>query len=89
MRIAGIEGARRTKRVKTTRPDPTAGRHPDLDNREFTADAPNNGSLSSSQGTRASEPTQGPTHAQASGAVGEPRTYVATVSGDDNTAGTS
>jgi putative transposase len=41
MRIAGIEGARRTKRVKTTRPDPTAARHPDLVNREFTADAPN------------------------------------------------
>ena len=41
MRIAGIEGARRAKRVKTTRPDPTAARHPDLVNREFSADAPN------------------------------------------------
>jgi len=30
MKIAGIEGATRTKRVRTTRPDPTATRHPDL-----------------------------------------------------------
>lgn len=28
MRAAGIEGATRSKRVKTTRPDPTAARHP-------------------------------------------------------------
>ncbi|WP_235201571.1 IS3 family transposase [Microbacterium sp. CH12i] len=41
MRAAGIEGATRTKRVKTTRPDPTSARHPDLVNREFTATAPN------------------------------------------------
>jgi len=41
MRGAGIEGARRSKRVKTTRPDPTSSRHPDLVKREFTATAPN------------------------------------------------
>ncbi|WP_282838267.1 IS3 family transposase, partial [Microbacterium flavum] len=41
MRAAGIEGATRSKRVKTTRPDPAAPRHPDLVNREFTATAPN------------------------------------------------
>lgn len=41
MRAAEIEGARRSKRVKTTRPDPKAGRHPDLVRREFTAAAPN------------------------------------------------
>ena len=41
MRVAGIEGARRSKRVKTTRPDPASSRHPDLVKREFTATAPN------------------------------------------------
>src|SRR3712207_9490324 len=41
MRAAGIEGARRTKRVRTTRPDPVAARHPDLVERRFTAAAPN------------------------------------------------
>ncbi len=41
MRVAGIEGARRSKRVKTTRPDPASARHPDLVKREFTAEAPN------------------------------------------------
>lgn len=41
MRAAGIEGARRSKRVKTTRPDPSSARHPDLVKREFTATAPN------------------------------------------------
>ena len=41
MRAAGIKGATRSKRVKTTRPDPTAARHPDLVKREFTAPAPN------------------------------------------------
>jgi transposase InsO family protein len=41
MRAAGIEGATRTKRVKTTRPDPTSARHPDLVKQEFTATAPN------------------------------------------------
>jgi hypothetical protein len=41
MRAAGIEGATRSKRVKTTRPDPLSARHPDLVKREFTATAPN------------------------------------------------
>jgi putative transposase len=41
MRAEGIEGVRRTKRVRTTRPDPLAARHPDLVNRDFTATAPN------------------------------------------------
>lgn len=30
MRAAGIEGARRSKRVKTTRSQPASARHPDL-----------------------------------------------------------
>ena len=41
MRAAGIEGARRRKKVKTTRSDPAADRHPDLVKRKFTASAPN------------------------------------------------
>jgi putative transposase len=41
MRAAGIEGARRTRRVRTTRPDPVAARHPDLVQRRFQAEAPN------------------------------------------------
>jgi transposase InsO family protein len=41
MRTAGIEGARRTKRVRTTRRDQSAGRHPDLVKRQFTASEPN------------------------------------------------
>ena len=41
MRAAGIEGARRSKRVRTTRRDPRSARHPDLVKREFTATAPN------------------------------------------------
>ncbi len=41
MRAAGIEGTRRGKRVKTTRSDRTADRHPDLVKRKFTASAPN------------------------------------------------
>ena len=41
MRAEGIEGARRTKRVRTTRPDDAAARHPDLVRRDFTASAPN------------------------------------------------
>ena len=41
MRAAGIEGAQRTKRVRTTRADPVAARHPDLVKRRFRADAPN------------------------------------------------
>lgn len=40
MRAAGIEGARRSKRVKTSRPDPASARHPDLVKREFTATQP-------------------------------------------------
>ena len=41
MRTAGIEGVRRTKRVRTTKPDPGVARHPDLVGRDFTAAAPN------------------------------------------------
>jgi putative transposase len=41
MRAEGLEGARRTKRVRTTRPDDTGARHPDLVKRDFTASAPN------------------------------------------------
>jgi putative transposase len=41
MRAAGIEGVRRGKRVRTTKPDPAAPRHPDLVKRQFTATAPN------------------------------------------------
>src|SRR4029077_6486998 len=41
MRAAGIAGARRGKRVRTTKPDPAAPRHPDLVKRNFTATAPN------------------------------------------------
>jgi putative transposase len=41
MRAAGIEGATRSKRVKTTRPAPLSAWHPDLVRREFTATAPN------------------------------------------------
>ena len=41
MRTAGIEGVRRTKRVRTTRTDPGVPRHPDLVERDFTATAPN------------------------------------------------
>ncbi|PBD10431.1 IS3 family transposase, partial [Mycobacterium avium subsp. hominissuis] len=41
MRAAGIEGVRRGTRVKTTRADPAADRHPDLVGRDFTAAAPN------------------------------------------------
>ena len=41
MRAAGVEGATSSKRVKTTRPDPTSAWHPDLVKREFTATAPN------------------------------------------------
>lgn len=41
MRAAGIAGATRSKRMRTTRPDPGAARHPDLVKREFTATAPN------------------------------------------------
>jgi len=41
MRAADIEGVRRTKRVRTTKPDPTGARHPDLVQRDFTATGPN------------------------------------------------
>jgi len=41
MRAAGIEGIRRSRRVRTTRPEPAADRHPDLVGRDFTATAPN------------------------------------------------
>ncbi len=41
MGVAGIEGVRRTKKVRTTRPDPVAARHPDLVERRFRAEAPN------------------------------------------------
>ncbi len=41
MRAAGVEGVRRGKRLRTTKPDPGAGRHPDLVTRNFTAEAPN------------------------------------------------
>lgn len=36
-----IEGARRGKRVRTTRPDLARARHPDLVSRDFTAAGPN------------------------------------------------
>jgi putative transposase len=41
MRAAGIEGIRRRKKVRTTRADQSASRHPDLVERNFTATAPN------------------------------------------------
>lgn len=41
MRAAGIEGLRKGKKFRTTRPDAAAERHPDLVERDFTADRPN------------------------------------------------
>ena len=41
MRLAGIEGVRRRRRVRTTRPDAGAERPADLVERNFTADRPN------------------------------------------------
>jgi putative transposase len=41
MRAAGIAGVHRSKRVRTTRSEGTAPRHPDLVCRDFTADRPN------------------------------------------------
>jgi len=41
MRAAGIRGARRGKRVRTTKPDLTVARHPDLVKRKLSATAPN------------------------------------------------
>ena len=40
MRQAGIQGALRSKRVRTTRRDRSTGRHPDLVKRQFTASEP-------------------------------------------------
>lgn len=40
MRAAGIDGGTRMKRVKNTRADPGASRHPDLAHREFSAPGP-------------------------------------------------
>lgn len=37
----GIRGVTRSRKVRTTRPDATAERHPDLVDRDFTAEAPN------------------------------------------------
>ncbi len=41
MRALGIQGVRRGRRFRTTRPDPGAVRHPDLVDRQFNAAAPN------------------------------------------------
>jgi putative transposase len=41
MRAVGIEGVRRSKRVRTTKAHPAAPRHPDLVGRKFNAEAPN------------------------------------------------
>jgi putative transposase len=41
MRMAGIQGALRSKRVTTTRRDRSGGRHPDLVKRQFVASEPN------------------------------------------------
>ena len=41
MRSLGIEGVKRSRRVKTTKPDPTVARHPDLVKRVFSSTAPN------------------------------------------------
>ena len=41
VRAGGIAGVRRGKRVRTTKPDPAAARHPDLVRRDFTANGPN------------------------------------------------
>jgi putative transposase len=41
MREAGIQGVLRSERVRTTRRDASAGRHPDLVGRQFTASTPN------------------------------------------------
>ena len=40
MRLAGVRGVKKSKRVFTTKPDPTQSRPKDLVNRRFTADAP-------------------------------------------------
>ena len=41
MRQLGIQGVNRSKKVRTTRPDDAADRHPDLVDRQFVAAAPN------------------------------------------------
>ena len=41
MRREGIGGVSRTRRLRTTKPDLSAPRHPDLVKRDFTATAPN------------------------------------------------
>jgi putative transposase len=41
MRQLGIQGVNRSKKVRTTRPDERAARHPDLVDRQFVADRPN------------------------------------------------
>lgn len=41
MRVLGIQGVRRGRRVRTTRPDSDAARPADLVERDFTADTPN------------------------------------------------
>jgi len=41
MRHAGIAGVSRKRRLRTTKPDPTAPRPPDLVKRDFTAERPN------------------------------------------------
>ncbi|WP_223227757.1 IS3 family transposase [Leifsonia xyli] len=40
MRIAGVRGVKRSKKVFTTKPDPTDEKPKDLVQRQFTADAP-------------------------------------------------
>lgn len=40
-RALDIQGVRRGRRVRTTRPDPGAERHSDLVERRFVADSPN------------------------------------------------
>jgi len=41
MRALGTEGVRHCRRVKTTKPDPTAVRHPHMVKRVFSSNAPN------------------------------------------------
>jgi putative transposase len=41
MGVAGIEGIRKGKKRRTTKPDPEAPRHPDLVDRHFVAERPN------------------------------------------------
>lgn len=41
MRFPGIEGVKRSERVKTTKPDPAAVRHPDSVKRVYSSTAPN------------------------------------------------